>query len=154
MANLFNDDFQDFLKALNDNKVEYVLVGGYSVILHGYSRTTGDLDIWVNKTAENYQNLIRAFEQFRMPVFDMTEANFLDNPRFDVFTFGRPPVSIDVMTALKGLVFEEAYQHSTSIEFEGIPIRLIQYEDLLKAKQAAGRSRDLNDIEQLKKRNS
>ncbi|WP_229213816.1 hypothetical protein [Dyadobacter psychrotolerans] len=49
MANIFIDDFQDFLKSLNEYNVEYILVGGYSVILHGYSRTTGDMDIWVKK---------------------------------------------------------------------------------------------------------
>ena len=56
MGNIFNGDFQDFITALNNNEVEYILVGGYSVILHGYSRTTGDLDIWVNKKSENYDN--------------------------------------------------------------------------------------------------
>ena len=44
MGNLFNEDFPDFLAALRRHGVRYVLVGGYSVILHGYSRTTGDLD--------------------------------------------------------------------------------------------------------------
>ena len=53
MGNIFNDDFQDFIQALNHHNVEYILVGGYSVILHGYARTTGDLDIWVNKTKNN-----------------------------------------------------------------------------------------------------
>ena len=53
MGNIFNNDFQDFISALNNNNVEYLLVGGYSVILHGHSRTTGDMDIWVNRTSEN-----------------------------------------------------------------------------------------------------
>ena len=69
MGNIFNSDFQDFIIALNRSEVEYVLVGGYSVILHGYARTTGDLDLWVNKTAENYQKIVHAFEMFGMPVF-------------------------------------------------------------------------------------
>ena len=88
MANIFNDDFQDFLKSLNEYNVEYILVGGYSVILHGYSRTTGDMDIWVKKTKENYLKIGKAFRRFGMPLFDMTESNFLSNPAFDVFTFG------------------------------------------------------------------
>jgi len=60
-VNIFNEDFQDFLKALNANEVEYMLIGGYAVIAHGYHRTTGDMDIWVNKTSENYQKLLSAF---------------------------------------------------------------------------------------------
>ena len=78
MGNLFNDDFQDFLRALWAAEVKYVLVGGYSVILHGYSRTTGDLDIWVERSADNYGRLVRAFQQFGMSTFDMTRHNFLD----------------------------------------------------------------------------
>lgn len=49
MGNIFNEHFRDFIKALNDNKVEYVLVGGMAVILHGYVRGTGDMDVWVIK---------------------------------------------------------------------------------------------------------
>ena len=79
MGNIFNEDFRDFISALNNNEVEYILVGGYSVILHGYSRTTGDMDIWVKKTKENYLKLLAAFNQFKMPVFDMTEKKFLNN---------------------------------------------------------------------------
>ena len=109
MGNIFNPDFRDFLEALRQCQVRYVLVGGYSVILHGYSRTTGDLDIWVEKTPENYARLVQAFHTFGMPTFDMTADNFLNRPEFDVFTFGRPPVAIDVMTSMKGLDFAEAY---------------------------------------------
>lgn len=149
MGNLFNEDFWDFLEALRQHQVRYVLVGGYSVILHGYSRTTGDLDIWVDKTAANYAQLVRAFHEFGMPTFDMTAQNFLRNPRFDVFTFGRPPVAIDIITALKGLEFAEAFAQATDAEVEGLTIKLIHYQHLLEAKRAAGRPRDQNDLDNL-----
>lgn len=149
MANIFNDDFQDFLKAFNEFHVEYILVGGYSVILHGYSRTTGDMDIWVKKTKENYLKIVRAFRRFGMPIFDMTEANFLSNPAFDVFTFGRAPVSIDIITKLKGLEFEYAFNNASDHIVNDLTIRLINYRDLITAKKAAGRPRDINDIENL-----
>lgn len=152
MANLFNADFQDFLRALRQCEVRYVLVGGYSVILHGYSRTTGDLDIWVERTADNYEQLSRAFQVFGMPTFDMTSYNFLHNPALDVFTFGRPPVAIDIITQLKGLSFAEAYAEASDTEVDGIVVRLIQYQHLVRAKQAAGRPRDQNDIDNLSKR--
>src|SRR5271156_2480526 len=100
MADIFNDDFRDFLQSLNNNDVEYILVGGYAVILHGYRRPTGDLDIWVNQTKENYHKLVRAFNEFGLPVFDMTEQTFLNSEIADVFSFGRAPVSIDILTRL------------------------------------------------------
>lgn len=151
MANIFNADFRDFLEALRRWQVRYVLVGGYSVILHGYSRTTGDMDIWVDKTRANYDRLANAFYEFGMPTFDMTPENFLDNPNFDVFTFGRQPVAIDIITAIKGLDFTTTYNQAKDVEVEGLSVRLIHYNDLLKAKQAAGRPRDINDLDNLKR---
>jgi predicted nucleotidyltransferase len=152
MANIFNLDFRDFLQALRHQKVRYILVGGYSVILHGYSRTTGDMDVWVEKTLENYNRLEKAFLEFGMPTFDMTPDNFLNNPNFDVFTFGRQPVAIDVITSIKGLEFEVAFEQAKDIEVEDLLIRLIHYNDLIKAKQAAGRPRDIDDIDHLTKK--
>lgn len=152
MADIFNTDFQDFIKSLNNAEVDYLLVGGYSVILHGYSRTTGDLDIWVDPTETNYHKLTRAFRLFGMPVFDMELAKFLNTNLYDVFTFGRPPVSIDILTLVKGLEFDEAFKASVIFTDNGIDVRCIQYHHLITAKKAAGRSRDLNDIEQLSKK--
>ena len=149
MGNIFNEDFQDFILALNKHNVEYLLVGGYSVILHGYSRTTGDLDIWINKTKENYLLLKKAFATFGMPVFDMTEDNFLKNPDLNVFTFGRPPRSIDIMTAVKGIDFDESFLAANLVEIENLEVRLIHLTHLLQAKKAAGRHKDLDDIENL-----
>ncbi|MBP6447552.1 MAG: hypothetical protein KA341_12165, partial [Saprospiraceae bacterium] len=72
MTNIFNSDFQEFLKAFEDCRVEYVLVGGYSVIIHGYNRTTGDMDLFVNPKEENYEKITKAFTKFGMPLFGMS----------------------------------------------------------------------------------
>lgn len=149
MGNIFNDDFRDFLDALNNNEVKYILVGGFSVILHGYPRTTGDMDIWVERTSENYQRLKKAFFEFSMPVFDMTEDNFLHHPNWDVFSFGNPPVAIDVMIKVKGLEFQECFQEAVIFEDDGLKIRTIHKNNLIEAKRIAGRSKDLNDLENL-----
>jgi len=149
MGNIFNDDFRDFIKCFNDYQVNYILVGGYSVILNGYSRTTGDIDIWVEKTSENYQKIETAFLHFGMRVFDMTEDVFLHHATWDVFTFGTAPSSIDIMTAVKGLDFEECYRNATYFEEDGLMIRTIFINDLIIAKKASGRAKDINDLENL-----
>lgn len=149
MANIFNDDFRDFLFALNEAEVRYILVGGYSVVLHGYSRTTGDMDLWVERKPENYQRIKNAFDSFGMPVFDMTEENFLAHPIWDVFTFGNPPVAIDIMINLEGLQFDEVYNNSITFEDDDLKIRTINKIDLIAAKKKAGRPKDIDDISHL-----
>ena len=150
MSNIFNDDFRDFLAALNLEKVKYILVGGYSVILHGYSRTTGDMDLWVERSEENYNRIKQAFFHFGMPVFDMTQENFLSHPNWDVFTFGTPPVAIDLMVQLKGLDFNNAYVKSVLFEADGLTIRTIHKDDLIKAKLSANRPKDQDDLANLR----
>jgi hypothetical protein len=149
-SNIFNPDFQDFIAALNTSDVNYILVGGYSVILHGYSRTTGDMDIWVQVDTVNYKKLCAAFATFGMPLFDMTEKKFLQTRDYDVFTFGRPPVSIDIITQIKGLTFEQAFANAVWFDIDNnLKIRVLSIADLLTAKKAAGRNKDLDDIENL-----
>ncbi len=147
--NIFNRDFIDFLEALNKHNVEYLLVGGYAVILHGYMRSTGDMDIWVNPTRENYVKLILAFRYFGLPAEAITEEQFLDTDRYDVFTFGISPTAIDLMTKVKGLEFEQSYQNSEIKETQGIDIPLLSYEALIQTKKSAGRLKDQADIEYL-----
>lgn len=149
MGNIFNEDFREFIHHLNLSKVRYILVGGYSVILHGYSRTTGDMDIWVDKTLDNYRRIKRAFLSFGMLLFDMTEQNFLDHPNWEVFTFGRPPSSIDIMIKVKGMDFNECYNNAVFFEEGGLQIRTIHFNNLISAKKASGRSKDINDLENL-----
>ena len=64
---IFNPDFKDFILFLNQYQVQYMLVGGYAVILRGYSRSTGDMDIWVNKTPKNFKLLQNAIREFGLP---------------------------------------------------------------------------------------
>lgn len=147
--NIFNQDFNDFIQSLNQAEVAYVLVGGYAVIIHGYNRTTGDLDIWVQKTEDNFQRLMNAFRSFGLPANAFSLEEFMNDSQQDVFTFGRPPVAIYLITNIKGLNFEDVYQDASLIEVDGLPLRLIQLPHLIAAKKAAGRFKDLDDLEHL-----
>ncbi len=151
MGNIFYQDFRDFIFALNKCEVEYLLIGGYSVIFHGYARTTGDMDIWVKRSPENYKNLVRAFKQFKMPVFDMTEKNFLQHPQWDVFSFGVPPVCIDILVKVKGLDFEECFAKAMEFEDGDIKVKTIHINDLIRSKGVINRPKDIDDINNLTK---
>ncbi|HSK11614.1 MAG TPA: hypothetical protein VK907_00285, partial [Phnomibacter sp.] len=108
MMDIFNEDFEDFIKCLNEHKVRYILVGGYAVIIRGYSRSTGYLDIWVEKSKENYLSLLRAITTFGLPRDFLRSDRFFSDD-YDVFSFGRPPYAIELLTAVKGLEFEPAF---------------------------------------------
>jgi len=137
--------------ALNKNEVNYVLVGGYSVIYHGFPRTTGDLDIFVEVSTINYAKLVQAFEQFQMPLFDMSEDSFLHQPQINVYTFGRPPVCIEILKEISGFTFDEIYNNALNTVFEEIPMKVIHINDLRRNKKISGRAKDLNDLENLSK---
>ncbi len=149
MNPVLNRDFLELIACFNKEDVEYLLVGGYSVILHGYHRTTGDLDIWVNPTEINYSRIVGAFDCFQMPVFDMTLHNFLNTEHMDVFRFGKPPVAIDLITVVKGLQFDSAYKNREIHRLGDIDVAVLSLNDLKVAKKATNRSRDRDDLEHL-----
>lgn len=148
-AGLLNQDFIDFLKSMKHHQVESLLVGGYAVVLHGYHRTTGDIDIWMKPTAENFERLQDAFADFGLPLDAITRDSFLATDQVDVFTFGRPPVAIDILTRVKGLEFDEALRSSESLLVDGAPVQLLSVQSLKEAKRVAGRHKDLDDLEHL-----
>lgn len=149
MPNLFNPDFLDFLELLDKNKVEYLLVGGYAVILHGYIRSTGDLDLWLNKTSENYKKLEQVYSDFGAPIFPYEE--FL-NDKFDVWSIGIEPTKIEILTHVDGLEFKESFKNCNWFEIDKIKVPYIYFDDLIKNKLASGRHKDLADVEQLSKK--
>lgn len=147
--NLFNSDFKDFIESLNKFDVEYILIGGYAVVLHGYHRTTGDMDVWVNATEKNYGKLLRAFSFFGLPTNAIRLDRFLNNDKYDVFSFGRPPMAIDIVTAIQGVEFDDAYPNVKIVKIQGIEVTLLNISDLVKTKKASGRYKDLDDLENL-----
>ena len=133
---IFNEDFQDFIELLNKYDVEYMLVGGYAVIIRGYSRSTGDMDIWVNKTESNFQKLFQTVIEFGLPVEAIPQEQFFST-QYDVFAFGKPPSAIEIMTAVKGVSFNETFILSTLELVDKIPVHVIQLNHLIEAKKAS-----------------
>lgn len=150
MPNLFNIDFLEFLELLENHKVEFLLVGGYAVILHGYGRSTGDLDLWINQSFDNYNKLKLVYNDFGAPIFSLED---FENDRFDVWSIGVEPRKIEVLTKVTGLEFESSFKNCKWLDLEKFKVPYIDLEDLIKNKTATGRYKDLADIEQLNKKN-
>ncbi len=141
------DDFSEFLRLLDAHDVEYLVVGGYAVAFHGYPRTTQDLDIWVARTRRSAERLIRALHEFGFDDPELTAELFLDPDR--LVRLGFPPMRLELLTSVSGLTFDDAHARASRTAIAGVPITVIGLEDLRTNKRAAGRPRDLADLEEL-----
>ena len=135
------------MKLLNANRVEYLLIGGYAVGYHGYPRATGDMDIWVAVNPENAAKTVVALKEFGFDVPELSAELFLRQNQ--IVRMGVPPMRIELTTTISGVNFEECYAARVVAELDGVNVNLIHLRHLKINKKAAGRHKDLNDLENL-----
>jgi hypothetical protein len=147
MKIVLHKDFKEFVSLLNEHEVQYMLVGGYAVGFHGYPRYTGDLDIWFRSTRDNAEKLITILNIFGFSFSNLTVEDFLKEDQF--IQLGYEPFRIDLISSVSGLTFDEAYKHHVTIKIEDMDVVFIGLDDLIKNKRASGRTKDMNDVENL-----
>lgn len=145
---LFPEEFREFLRLLNVNQVNYLIVGGYALGFHGYVRATGDLDVFVEVSEDNATHLEKAFKEFGFEQ-GVNKSLFLEKGK--MLRIGYPPLRLEILTEITGVEFKEAYKNCDKIEFEGETIHFIGFQDLIKNKLATGRLKDRVDVEKLMK---
>lgn len=145
-----NPDFRDFLAALLEARVRFLVVGAHALAVHGVTRATEDLDVWVEPSAENAARVWRAFGAFGAPAqaLGITPDDLTDDDV--VVQFGLPPHRIDVMTGVSGLSsFAEAWEARVVRSVGALEIPFIGRDALIRNKRASGRHKDLGDVEAL-----
>jgi predicted nucleotidyltransferase len=140
-------DFKEFLKLLKERKIRYLLIGGYAVIYYGYPRMTADMDIWIEKTKDNAEKLLQAIIDFGFNPPELSPIIFLSDNA--IIRMGIKPFMIELLNDISGVSFDDCYERKTTGLIDGIEVDLISLEDLLINKKAAGRLKDLSDIESL-----
>jgi predicted nucleotidyltransferase len=140
-------DFREFLRLLNEHQVEYLLIGGYAVAYHGYPRATSDMDIWIALHPPNAAKVVAALKTFGFAVPELSADLFLKEAQ--IIRLGVPPVRIEIATGISGVQFDECYAARVTDELDGVPVNLIDLAHLKLNKRAAGRHKDLNDLENL-----
>jgi DNA/RNA-binding domain of Phe-tRNA-synthetase-like protein len=145
-----NPDFRDLLVTFNAHGVEFLVVGGYALAAHGHVRATKDLDVWVRPEPPNARKALQALAVFGAPLHDLTEED-LSSPGL-IFQIGVPPIRIDVITAIDGVDFEDAWRERFATRFGGEPVFVLSRRHLIANKKAVGRLQDLADIEELERR--
>ncbi|QSW89835.1 nucleotidyltransferase [Flavobacterium endoglycinae] len=137
-----------------ENKVKYITIGGFAVNIYGYNRNTGDIDIYLEDTIENRLNLRKALKSINLGDFETVETmQFI--PGWSDFTLNYG-LRLDIMTAVKGLEdksFSSLLEDATIVMIRETPVYFIDYENLIIAKKASNRPKDILDIEELKKVN-
>jgi len=146
-VDVFDEEILNFWKALQDNNVQYILVGGYAINLHGYQRFTGDLDIWIKDSLTNRQQLRKAFMACDMGDFPMleymqfipgwTDFHLNNNMRLDIL--------ID-MKGLEGYTFDECLQMASVADIENVNIPFLHINQLIEDKKIVNRPKDQIDV--------
>ncbi len=149
---IYDDGFLELWKVLNKNHVQYIMVGGFAVNLHGHTRATEDADLWLKDTLENRQNLRKAFIELEYGDFESVETmQFL--PGWTQFYLSNGVV-LDIMTEMKGienLSFDECLSAASIADLDGIKVPFLHINHLLANKKAVSRPKDKNDIIELEK---
>ena len=146
---MLNSDYKDMLQALLDNDVNFLLVGAYAMGAHGYPRATGDIDIWVEPSAENSARVYRSMIAFGAPLHEIDESTFA-TPGV-VFQIGVAPRRIDIITTISGVQFDDARRQQQIAEIEDLPVPILSINDLIRNKRATGRDKDRLDADRLEK---
>jgi hypothetical protein len=145
------DDFKDLLSAFNAHGVKYLVVGGHAVSFHSQPRATKDLDIFIKADPANAHATYAALAAFGAPLGGISESDLADPKKF--IRLGEPPVAVDLLPGIDGVDFDEAWERRIGDvidEKSGLTIFFIGKNDLIASKLAAGRMRDLADVEEIR----
>lgn len=140
-------EFSELLRLFRAHEVKYLIVGGYAVAYHGYPRTTGDLDIWIERSEENAQRVYRALRAFGFDVPTLQPELF--ERKDQIIRMGYPPLRVEILTSASGVEFASCYAQRVEDKLGEVNVSIIGLECLKRNKRASGRHKDLNDLEHL-----
>ena len=132
--------------ALNKCKVDYVIVGAYSLAFHGFPRATGDIDFWIRPDPNNAEKMLNALRLFGFGELDIVAEDVLSGK---VIQLGFPPVRIDIISKLTGVKSEEIWESREKGKFGDQIVFYIGKAAFIKNKRTLGRHKDLADLELL-----
>lgn len=150
---IFFKEHKELFKELLDGKVEFILIGGYAVNIHGYVRATHDMDLWIKPDNENKLKLITVL---RNKGFNKEDIKFIKKQDFEkafVFHIWKKPLQVDFLTKINFVSYADADKEKLMLPVEDFFVPVIQYHHLLQSKNSTGRPQDKADIDRLQKIN-
>jgi len=145
--NLFLEKHQQLIQQLLLAKVDFIIIGGYSVIFHGYERITGDLDVWMKPDNNNKEKLLPALKYFQIDADEIKEISQMDFTKHVVVGIWKEPEKVDFITHINLVTYDEADKQKILAEWEGMKIPFLHLDHLVLSKINTGRIQDKADIE-------
>ena len=139
------DEFAEFIRLLNSEKVEYLVIGGWAVNLYSNPRATADIDFLIGIDKKNVDKMLSVLEKFGLK--NVPREYFKETG--NVIRIGIPPTRIEVLTGASGIKFSACYKRKKIVKVGDLKLPFISKTDLMKNKLAAGRLKDLADLEAL-----
>jgi hypothetical protein len=122
-------------------------IGGYAVAYHGYPRATADMDIWIALHPHNAERVVSALKKFGFDIPQLSLDLFMKEGQ--VVRMGMPPVRIEFATSISGVNFDECRPVRVVDVLDDVEVNVINLDNLKRNKKAAGRHKDLDDLENL-----
>ena len=155
---------EKIFKKLSEANVRYVVVGGLAVVAHGYLRFTADIDIFIDLESGNVAKAIQVFSDLGyqprapVPITDFNDEEirtfWIQTKNLKVFSLWNPDqlaTEVDIFVEAP-MDYCEAEKNSSIFEAgSGLNMRVIGLEDLIHLKLTAGRRKDIDDVENLRK---
>lgn len=141
-------DYKDIIEIFNEQEVRYLIVGAYAMATFGYSRSTYDIDLWIDKEEQNVEKVLLALDEFGVP-FEVSKDDLTkDN---SIIQIGSAPIRIDILTDIDGVDFNDAYRDKVEHDFDGLLASVLSKDNLIKNKTATKRAKDKIDVIELTK---
>ena len=140
-------DTEKLLKLLKENKVRFVVVGATAFPVHGYSRATLDIDIFIESDKSNAKKTLKALKEFGYDVSDITPGEMLSKK----LLIRQYMVETDIHPFITGITFEKVWKNKVRAKFGNTFVNFASLKDLIEMKKAAGRPKDLEDLKYLRR---
>jgi len=140
-------DFDEFFASLIARGVEFLVVGAYALAYHGAPRYTGDIDVFIKPAADNASRVLQALSAFGFPPTNLRPEQVIEPAR--IIQMGVEPVQIRVMSAISGVTWDEAWAGRETARCGSRDLPFIGRVEFIRNKRAAGRLKDLADVEAL-----
>ena len=140
-------DYEELLRLFNKHKVRYCIIGSYAVAFYARPRYTKDIDILLDRSADNSRRVVQALNEFGFESLSLSEKDF--QKKGTIIQLGYEPLRVDLLTGLEGLPFSRAWTNKKRGFFGKQSVPFISLADLILLKKKSKRLHDKIDMELL-----